>query len=314
MKKIILILVMLSCTGLQAQLKTIKMKVEPLPRPTITSPRADSEISGPFVLVGKAKPGAEVTVNVVPSYKKSSSNKPVLVKSGEKNLYGPQEFKVRADDKGIWQAPLAEVKFHTGATNREIRVIIGQKLGLSTSETEQYVYKVTTEFVMSASVKGTLRPTDDKVREAFSVQLGTAPVPLKFKAETNTSNPFPIGTKDFKISGSGLKGCQITVKATFDGIEETVYETSKFAGVQVQTKKKTKDLKDKDLFAKSFTIGETGQWSVSSIDPMEDNGKNPNSVGYKKTVMRKINLTVSINNGSKEVLVKNIALTPTPGL
>lgn len=108
--------------------------------PIITSPLPGSEISGPFVLVGKAEPNAMVTIKVTPKngYISNGTGKPRFVQSGA--TYKEQVFTVQANVKGLWQSEVIEVSFNTGATDKKILVFTSQDYdgGTSTGKTVEY--------------------------------------------------------------------------------------------------------------------------------------------------------------------------------
>lgn len=116
--------------------------------PVITSPAAGSTINGPFVLVGKAEPNTWINLYVTPIYKlpASPNGKPVLVVSTPRHKR--QEFRVKADDNGVWQSSLIEVMFDSKVSDRRIFVHLSQQWGTEYYESKNTEYLASPKLIM----------------------------------------------------------------------------------------------------------------------------------------------------------------------
>ncbi len=145
--KIFLLNLFLLGTGItvhcQVFMKQAKIVTKPITKkePVITSPLPGSEISGPFVLVGKAEPNATVTIIVTPknTYPPNTSGRPRLLMGSA--AYKAQTFTVTANAKGFWQTEMIEVKFNTDAKDKTIQVFTSQEWDAAKSTGKTVVYK-----------------------------------------------------------------------------------------------------------------------------------------------------------------------------
>lgn len=129
-----------SLASVSAQKIVLLSKVTMKKDPVITSPLPGSEISGPFVLVGKGEPNATVTIKVTPknNFSANSTGRPRFIQSGV--LYKEQQFAVTVNSKGFWQSEMIEVKFNANATDKKIQVFTSQTYdgGSSVGKTVEY--------------------------------------------------------------------------------------------------------------------------------------------------------------------------------
>lgn len=121
-------------------------------KPAITSPTAGSEITGPFVMVGRAAPNTYINLYVTPIYTVpgNGTGKPTLLVSTPNHQR--QEFNIKADEKGIWKSPVIEVLFDEQTTNRRIFAFVSQTWGAERYESKNIEYRASPKLVLSKKV------------------------------------------------------------------------------------------------------------------------------------------------------------------
>lgn len=188
--------------------------------PAITFPTAGSVIDGPFVIMGKAEPNTYINLRVSPIYNfpANPSGKPTLRISTKE--HNPQEFSIKADEKGIWQSPPIQVLFDPKAINTKIFAFITQQLGLYRYESKTIEYKT--------SPKLFLKTIPMKIPAKNNSDNGSSGQPQKDEGLIkggNISNfkiisPFDnknVGQDGFYISGEAPEGALVRVEVRFSG-------------------------------------------------------------------------------------------------
>ena len=170
MKHNIILIVMLVAGATTLPAQTLKQKIGTravsLENPTVTVPAAGSVINGPFVMVGRAMPGAQVTIHVTP-VSKNTSSQPHLIVKGSEGLYNPQDFTVTAAASGRWESPSIEVKFYNNVTDKRIQIFTAQAIDGKSSVGQTLEYKgpltitviqtdLTNKFAIQSPVDGAL--------------------------------------------------------------------------------------------------------------------------------------------------------------
>jgi hypothetical protein len=171
MKHNIMLIGLLVAVTITTQAQISKQKIgtraTPLENPTIAVPAAGSVLTSPFVMVGRAKPGAQVTIHVTP-VSKNTSSQPHLVVKGSEALYSPQDFTVTAEASGRWQSPPIEVKFYKDVTDKKIQIFTAQAIDGKNSGGQTLEYKApvtlsaipmelsTNKFAIQSPVNGAL--------------------------------------------------------------------------------------------------------------------------------------------------------------
>jgi len=217
----LLILLMMSNEA-QAQLgKKRKTNTEEIKNnPAITFPTAGSVIDGPFVIMGKAEPNTYINLRVDPIYNfpANPSGKPTLRISTKE--HNPQEFSIKADDKGIWQSPPIQVLFDPKAINTKIFAFISQKLGSQYYESKNIEYKTSPKlFLKTIPMKIPAKENNDngssgRPEKDEGVIKGGDENLLKISYPTNSQN---VGQKGFHISGIAPEGVLVRVEVRFSG-------------------------------------------------------------------------------------------------
>lgn len=217
----LLILLMMSNEA-QAQLgKKRKTNTQEIKNnPAITFPTAGSVIDGPFVIMGKAEPNTFINLRVDPIYNfpANPTGKPTLRISTKE--HNPQEFSIKADEKGVWQSPPIQVLFDPKAINTKIFAFITQQLGSYHYESKTIEYKT--------SPKLFLKTIPMKIPAKNNNDNGSSGQPQKDEPLIkggNISNfkiisPFDnknVGTDGFYISGEAPEGALVRVEVRFSG-------------------------------------------------------------------------------------------------
>lgn len=192
-------------------------------KPIITSPVSGSTINGPFVMVGKGEPNSYINLYVTPQYRLPANNtgKPTLVVSSPQHKQ--QHFSVKADEKGIWQSPLIEVRFDSKTTDRRIFAFLTQTWGAERYETKNVEYLASPKLTM---IMETVKmPAKPKEEEKSSGQPQTDPGIRKGEGD-NSAMPFTISSptnnkfvdrNSFRVSGTAPDGASVRVEIRYSG-------------------------------------------------------------------------------------------------
>lgn len=204
-----------------------KLKRKPKPssqgienKPAITFPTAGSVIDGPFVIMGKAEPNTYINLRVSPIYNfpANPSGKPTLRISTKE--HNPQEFSIKADEKGIWQSPPIQVLFDPKAINTKIFAFVSQKSGSQYYESKNIEYKT--------SPKLFLKTVPMKIPAKNNNDNGSSGQPQKDEplikggdiSNFKIISPFDnknVGNDGFYISGEAPEGALVRVEVRFSG-------------------------------------------------------------------------------------------------
>jgi len=241
-------------------------------KPMITSPVAGSTVDGPFVLVGKAEPNTWINIAVTPIYKlpKSTNGKPILVVSTANHKH--QEFRAKADEKGVWQSPLIEVMFDSKTTDRRIFASVNQIWGSKVLQSGNTEYLASPKLTM---IMETIKvPAKPKEEEKPSGQPQTDGGIRKGEDDKNTM-PFQISSPknnkyvahdSFGIAGIAPVGATVRVEVRYYGYRSKSNITIQnfgpmfFPGVDRNT-----TVVNDGIWA-TYTVRSNGIWGTPEID------------------------------------------------
>lgn len=275
----------------------------------MVSPTDQSDISKAFRISGYGVPGAKVEIHVTPVSRGGKGPQFVSVPHGKQNPYKVQSYTATVANDGSWKLPESiTVNFNEGATERRIHVFAGQsKDALVSKKPINREIKLKDDLKIVAVEKGSLL-SDDKVRNDFYIRT------KKFKQGITATSPDlqVLLTNDapFTLGGFAAVGSKVKVEVFYSGTKEVYTKSASALGVEVYTEKKTSNIKDKKLGEWEINIGDKGNWSIPAIDPYR-----PKS-GDVGTSIRMSNITIYVKafNGSRQVLSKQLNVSPAPGL
>lgn len=270
-----LLILMVINTNAQEVKKLIKKKkVDPMEgkvKPIITSPSAGSVIDGPFVLVGKAEPNTTVNVAVSPIYKLPKSGTGTVLRVSSP-LHEPQEFTAKADENGIWQSRLIEVRYDPKATDRRIFASVYQIWGSEILRSGNTEYLGSPKLIM---IMETIKvPAKPKEEEKPSGQPQTDGGIRKGEDDKNAM-PFQIYSPknnryvahdSFGISGIAPIGATVRVEVRYFGYRSKSNITiQNFGPVFYPGVDRNTTVVNDGIWA-TYTVRSNGIWGTPDID------------------------------------------------
>ena len=246
-------------------------------KPMITSPTAGSTVDGPFVLVGKAEPNTWVNIRVTPVYKlpKSTTGKPILVVSTANHK--PQEFKAKADEKGVWQSQLIEVMFDSKTTDRRIFAAVNQTWDSYTYQSKNTEYLASPKLTLiMETIKVPVKPKEEEKSSGQPEKdepLIKGGEEMAFKIAAPVNNKY-VAHNRFTISGIAPDGASVKVEVRYWGYRSKSNITiNNFGPIFYPGRDKTTTTVNDGVWA-TYTVrskrlpgtGTTGLWATDEIE------------------------------------------------